>query len=91
MLTFCRLVDVSIFWKILKISGYLREFFSTALVDTMTCFARFVIQTLRSVGIVRDGLAFMKQVFIFPKRNKKKPRYVLEHSYAPSTRHEKVR
>ena len=38
MLTFCRLVDVYIFWKILKIYGKLREFFSTALVDTMDTF-----------------------------------------------------
>jgi len=35
MLTFYRLVDVFIFWKILEIPGKLREFFSTALVDTM--------------------------------------------------------
>ena len=38
MLTFCRLVDVFIFWKILEISGDIGEFFSTALVDTMVTY-----------------------------------------------------
>ena len=54
MLTFCRLVDVYIFWKILEISGKLREFFSTALVDTMY----IVYIWAKLYKFINDGVPF---------------------------------